>query len=149
MTYVEARKLIVPLLVQTYAEAAKPSIINNSTQTDENITQIKCPPLNLLQPLRKPKTSPTTPAVTTSSSTQAQLLRSTSSKTTTVSEPQPYIPVSCDVLSTTENMFTSIKASSVMSASSSNSNNQNPSDSTIKQNLKKKKFGIKKGKKNC
>ncbi|GFW52264.1 putative RNA-directed DNA polymerase from transposon BS [Trichonephila clavipes] len=43
ITYVEARKLIVPQLVKTYAEAAKPSIVNNSTQTDENITQIKCP----------------------------------------------------------------------------------------------------------
>ncbi|GFV06953.1 uncharacterized protein TNCV_2917131 [Trichonephila clavipes] len=51
ITYVEAGKLIVPQLIQTYAKAAKPSIVNNSTQTDGNITKIKCPPLNLLQPL--------------------------------------------------------------------------------------------------
>ncbi|GFW07151.1 hypothetical protein TNCV_3693461 [Trichonephila clavipes] len=108
--------------------------LNSTPQTDENITKIKCPPLNLLQPLRKPNTSLTTPAVTTSSSTQAQLLSSTSSITATVPEPQPPIPVSCDVLSTTENMFKSIKTSSTMSASSSNSNNQNPSDSKITQN---------------
>ncbi|GFY22238.1 uncharacterized protein TNCV_3298811 [Trichonephila clavipes] len=31
ITYVEARKLIVPQLVESYAEAAKPSIVNNSS----------------------------------------------------------------------------------------------------------------------
>ncbi|GFU55495.1 uncharacterized protein TNCV_1619621 [Trichonephila clavipes] len=50
ISYVEARKLIAPQLSQTYAQAAKFSTINNSTQTDEN-TKIECPPLNLLQPL--------------------------------------------------------------------------------------------------
>ncbi|GFX33302.1 uncharacterized protein TNCV_811641 [Trichonephila clavipes] len=42
ISYPEARKLIVPQLSQTYAQAAKSSTLNNSTQTDENITKIKC-----------------------------------------------------------------------------------------------------------
>ncbi|GFX25511.1 uncharacterized protein TNCV_1407771 [Trichonephila clavipes] len=87
ITYVEARKLIVPRLVQTYAKAAKPSIVNNSTQTDENITKIKCPPLNLLQPLSSlPKQNKliSTPVIcTSSSSTQAELLPSISSTAAT------------------------------------------------------------------
>ncbi|GFV70107.1 uncharacterized protein TNCV_3714841 [Trichonephila clavipes] len=45
ITYVEARKLIVPQTSHTYAQAAKSSNKNSSTQTDENITKIKCPPL--------------------------------------------------------------------------------------------------------
>ncbi|GFW62975.1 uncharacterized protein TNCV_4453231 [Trichonephila clavipes] len=40
--YVEARKLIVPQLCQTYAQAAKPSTVTTTTQTDENITKIVC-----------------------------------------------------------------------------------------------------------
>ncbi|GFU58488.1 hypothetical protein TNCV_697491 [Trichonephila clavipes] len=49
--YSEARKLIVPQLSQTYAQAAKSSTSNNSTQTDENVSKIKCPPLKLFEPL--------------------------------------------------------------------------------------------------
>ncbi|GFY07153.1 uncharacterized protein TNCV_277001 [Trichonephila clavipes] len=69
--YLEARKLIVPQSSQTYAQAAKSSYKNSSTQTDENITKIKCPPLKLLQPLSsKPRTnlSISTPDPFTSSS---------------------------------------------------------------------------------
>ncbi|GFW49923.1 uncharacterized protein TNCV_2315051 [Trichonephila clavipes] len=40
ISYPEARKLIVPQLSQTYAQAAKSSTLNNSTQTDENITKV-------------------------------------------------------------------------------------------------------------
>ncbi|GFU50694.1 uncharacterized protein TNCV_240821 [Trichonephila clavipes] len=47
----EARNLIAPQISQTYAQVAKPSTVTSTTQTDENITQIKCPPLQLLQPL--------------------------------------------------------------------------------------------------
>ncbi|GFT35356.1 hypothetical protein TNCV_274821 [Trichonephila clavipes] len=91
---IEARKLIVPQLSQTYAQAAKSSTLNNSTQTDENITKIKCPPLKLLAPLSS-KQRPNIPtAVTTSSSAQAQLLPSISSKTSTISNPQPPTPMS-------------------------------------------------------
>ncbi|GFW51417.1 putative RNA-directed DNA polymerase from transposon BS [Trichonephila clavipes] len=118
LTYVEAPKLIVPQLVQTYAEAAKPSIVNNSTQTDENITQIKCPPLNLLQPLSslpKPNVLISTPAISTSSSsTQAELLPPISAKAATVLQPEPPIPMSNVVLS---NMFTPIESSSIVSTS--------------------------------
>ncbi|GFW08029.1 hypothetical protein TNCV_2977981 [Trichonephila clavipes] len=46
----EARKLIAPLLSQTYAQAAESITVNNSAQTDETITKIVCPPLKLLQP---------------------------------------------------------------------------------------------------
>ncbi|GFX56046.1 RNA-directed DNA polymerase from mobile element jockey [Trichonephila clavipes] len=48
ISYPEARKLIFPQLSQTYAQAAKSSTLNNSPQTDENITKIKCTPLNYL-----------------------------------------------------------------------------------------------------
>ncbi|GFX74102.1 uncharacterized protein TNCV_490661 [Trichonephila clavipes] len=115
ISYPEARKLIVPQLSQTYAEAANSSTINNSTQTDENITKIKCPPLKLLPPLSsipKPNISTSTPVVSTSSSsTQDQLLPSTSSIAGTVSEPQPPIPTSNDAPSTND-MFTRIESSS-------------------------------------
>ncbi|GFV38588.1 uncharacterized protein TNCV_132271 [Trichonephila clavipes] len=84
ISYPEARKLIVPQLSQTYAQAAKSSTLNNSSQTDENITKVKCPPLNLLQPLPKPVTSISTPSTSTSSSTQVHLLPSTSSTAATV-----------------------------------------------------------------
>ncbi|GFV79995.1 uncharacterized protein TNCV_1182841 [Trichonephila clavipes] len=63
-------------------QTAKSSSISAATQTDENITKVKCPPLKLLQPLAslpKPNTSISTPAISTSSSsTQAQLLPSIS-----------------------------------------------------------------------
>ncbi|GFU90551.1 uncharacterized protein TNCV_2574841 [Trichonephila clavipes] len=82
ITYVEARKLVVPQTSHTYAQAAKSSNKTSSTQTDENITKIKCPPLELLQPLSsttRTNLSISTPDVSTSSSsTQAQLLPSTS-----------------------------------------------------------------------
>ncbi|GFS77438.1 putative RNA-directed DNA polymerase from transposon X-element [Trichonephila clavipes] len=47
ISYPEARKLIVSQLSQTYAHAAKSYALNNSTQTDENITKIKCPPFKI------------------------------------------------------------------------------------------------------
>ncbi|GFT21722.1 uncharacterized protein TNCV_2969751 [Trichonephila clavipes] len=132
----EARKLIVPQLVQTYAKAAKPSIVNNSTQTDENITQIKCPPLNLLQPLSshpKPNILISTPAISTSSSlTQAELLPPISAKAATVLQPEPPIPMSNVVLS---NMFTPIESSSIVSNSLFN-DIQPPSTSNTERDSK-------------
>ncbi|GFU12717.1 RNA-directed DNA polymerase from mobile element jockey [Trichonephila clavipes] len=105
ITYVEARKLIVPQTSYTYAQAAKSSNKNSSTQTDESITKIKCPPLELLQPISsKTRTnlSISTPDVSTSSSsTQAQLLPSTSSISTSNSESQPPIPTCNDAPSNT------------------------------------------------
>ncbi|GFW59765.1 uncharacterized protein TNCV_4718561 [Trichonephila clavipes] len=88
ISYAEARKLVAPQLSQTYAQVAKPSTVTSITQTDENITIIKCPPLQLLPPLSavpQPNahththTSPSIPSVSTSSSTsQANLLPSAS-----------------------------------------------------------------------
>ncbi|GFV25510.1 hypothetical protein TNCV_1147801 [Trichonephila clavipes] len=63
MSYFEARKLIVPQLTQTYAQSTKPSTISTTTQTDPNITNIICPPLQCL----KPKSSKTPMPSTTSS----------------------------------------------------------------------------------
>ncbi|GFY21244.1 uncharacterized protein TNCV_3992881 [Trichonephila clavipes] len=94
ISYPEARKLIVPQLSQTYAQAAKSSTLNNSTQTDENITKIKCPPLKLLAPLSSKQKTHIPTAVTTSSSAQTQLLPFISSKTSTTSDPQPPAPIS-------------------------------------------------------
>ncbi|GFW23172.1 uncharacterized protein TNCV_3802721 [Trichonephila clavipes] len=92
--YVEERKLIAPQLFQSYAQVTKPSTATTTLQTDGNITKIVCPPLKLLQPLitiSKPTISSSVPAVTKSStSTQAQLLPSTSSVTvTSPSKSQP------------------------------------------------------------
>ncbi|GFW43717.1 uncharacterized protein TNCV_4770661 [Trichonephila clavipes] len=99
ISYPEARKLIVPQLSQTYAQVTKSSTINNYTQTDENITQIKCPPLQLLPPLSsvpQPNESLSMPSVSTSSSTtQANILPSASSiKPTTQIESRLPEPIS-------------------------------------------------------
>ncbi|GFW35800.1 uncharacterized protein TNCV_727351 [Trichonephila clavipes] len=85
ISYIEARKFITPQPSQTYAQVAKSMTVNNSSQTDETITKIVCPPLKLLQPLitiSKPIMSPSIPEVIKSStSTQAELVPSTSSVT--------------------------------------------------------------------
>ncbi|GFW74240.1 uncharacterized protein TNCV_2524441 [Trichonephila clavipes] len=98
------------------------AVLYSGFNPDENITKIKCPPLKLLQPLSsilKPNILTSTP-VSTSSSTQVQLLPSTSSIAATVSEPQPPIPTSNDAPST--NMFTRMESpSSIIPASPSNS----------------------------
>ncbi|GFW75892.1 uncharacterized protein TNCV_4430701 [Trichonephila clavipes] len=83
ISYFEARKLIVPQLTQTYAQATKPSSISTTTQTDPNITNIICSPLQCLKPVSSanpmPSTSSSVTTVSTSSSsTQAHLLPSTS-----------------------------------------------------------------------
>ncbi|GFW64575.1 uncharacterized protein TNCV_3513971 [Trichonephila clavipes] len=115
--YVNARKLIAPHLSQSYAQVTKPSTATTTTQTDENITKIVCPPLKLLQPLisvPKPTISSSVPAVTKSStSTQAQLLPSTSSVTvTSSSKSQSLISVIDTAPSTSNNLSTSIASSS-------------------------------------
>ncbi|GFW78906.1 uncharacterized protein TNCV_2059271 [Trichonephila clavipes] len=140
ITYVEARKLIVPQTSHTYAQAAKSSNKTSSTQTDENITKIKCPPLELLQSLSsttRTNVSISTPDVSTSSSSsQAQLLPSTSSISTSNSESQPPIPTCTDAPS--NNMVTPIESSSsIIPTSSSQSILQPPSDSNTVQDAKK------------
>ncbi|GFW52412.1 uncharacterized protein TNCV_2796701 [Trichonephila clavipes] len=149
ITYVEARKLIVPQLVQTYSKVAKPSIVNNSTQTDGNITKIKCPPLNLLQPLSSlPKQNKliSTPVISmSSSSTQAELLPSTSSKAAAVLQPGPPIPMSNDILS--NNMFAPIESSSNVSTSLSNDIQPPSTSSTVRDSKQNSKTRIRKRKK--
>ncbi|GFX80855.1 hypothetical protein TNCV_2766201 [Trichonephila clavipes] len=124
---------------------------NSSTQTDENITKIKCSPLKLLEPFSskpKPNASISTPNVSrSSSSTQAQLLLSTSSIPTAYSESQPPIPTSTDAPSTND-MFTSIGTSSpIIPTSSSHSVIQPPSASNIQDTKKISKVRARKRKK--
>ncbi|GFV74049.1 uncharacterized protein TNCV_2952011 [Trichonephila clavipes] len=99
ISYLEARKLIGPQPSQTYAQAAKSITVNNFTQTDENITKIKCPFLHLLPPLSsipQPNAFPSIPSVSTSSSTtQTNILPSASSiKPTTQIESRLPEPIS-------------------------------------------------------
>ncbi|GFX57767.1 uncharacterized protein TNCV_1495281 [Trichonephila clavipes] len=99
ISYQEARKLIAPQLSQTYAQVAKSSTATSTTQTDENITQINCPPLQLRQPLLsvpQPNKYPSITSVSTSSfTTQANLLPSASSiKPTTEIESRLPEPIS-------------------------------------------------------
>ncbi|GFV27719.1 uncharacterized protein TNCV_4169411 [Trichonephila clavipes] len=99
VSYFEARKLIVPQLIQTYAQTTKPSTISTTTQTDPNITYTICPPLQCLKPVSSENTMPSTSSsvstVSTSySSTQAHLLPSPSAIIPTIqSESLLKIPV--------------------------------------------------------
>ncbi|GFW07141.1 RNase H domain-containing protein [Trichonephila clavipes] len=118
----------------------KSSNKTSSTQTYENITKIKCPPLELLQPLSsttRTNLSISTPDVSTSSSsTQAQLLPSTSSISSSNSESQPPIPTCKDAPS--NNMVTPIESSSSITPTSlSQSVIPPPSDSNTVQDAKK------------
>ncbi|PRD25790.1 UNVERIFIED_CONTAM: hypothetical protein NCL1_39894 [Trichonephila clavipes] len=102
ITYFEARKLIAPPISQTYSQAAKSSTISVSTQIDENITKIKCPPLKILQrPSSLPKSniSSSIPSVSVSSA-QADLLTSTSPKAAIISESEPVNAIPNNVPST-------------------------------------------------
>ncbi|GFT30023.1 hypothetical protein TNCV_714981 [Trichonephila clavipes] len=147
----EARKLIAPLLSQTYSQAVKSSITSSSTQTDENITKNKVPTFKTTsQPassiLKQNKTASILTVPTSPASTQEHLLLSAS----TVSESQPpipKIPISNDVSSTTSNMVTPIESSSIISICSSSSSVQPPTASTTTSTKQKKEIKIKKKKK--
>ncbi|GFX84332.1 uncharacterized protein TNCV_4134431 [Trichonephila clavipes] len=97
--YFEALKLIVPQLTQTYAQVTKPSNISTTTQTDPNITNIICPPLQCLKPVSSknpiPSTSSSVSTVSTSSSsTEENLLPSPSAIIPTIqSESLLKIPI--------------------------------------------------------
>ncbi|GFU05706.1 uncharacterized protein TNCV_1005011 [Trichonephila clavipes] len=122
ISYIEARKFITPQPSQTYAQVAKSITVNCSSQTDETITKIVCPPLKLLQPLitiSKPIMSPSVPAVIKSStSTQAELVPSTSS--VTVASPSKSLPPNSviDTAPTTSNSLSISAASSSSTACS-------------------------------
>ncbi|GFS86214.1 putative RNA-directed DNA polymerase from transposon BS [Trichonephila clavipes] len=60
LSYVEARKLIVPQQSQTYAQVAKSSTMSTTMQTDEKITKIICPPLQCLKPVSSTNQIPST-----------------------------------------------------------------------------------------
>ncbi|GFY14787.1 uncharacterized protein TNCV_648301 [Trichonephila clavipes] len=123
----EARKLLAPPISQSYAQATKLSKLSATTQTDENITKIKCPPLKLLQPssLPKPNVSPYIPS-TSASSAQANLLTS-SSPIAAISEYESVNPIPNNVPSTSN-----------ISAFPSNSGVQPTSASTSIQDTKLK-----------
>ncbi|GFW19920.1 uncharacterized protein TNCV_866261 [Trichonephila clavipes] len=83
ISYFEARRLIVPQLTQTYAQAARPSTISTATQTDPTLSNIICPPLQCLTPISSKNPLPGTSSSvstfsTSSSSTQDNLLPSPS-----------------------------------------------------------------------
>ncbi|GFX80415.1 uncharacterized protein TNCV_177541 [Trichonephila clavipes] len=136
ISYIEARKFITPQPSQTYAQVAKSITVNNSSQTDETITKIVCPPLKLLQPLitiSKPIMSPSIPEVIKSStSTQAELVPSTSS--VTVASPSQSSPPN-SVIDTTPTTSNSLSISAA--SSSSQSVIPPPSDSYKVQDAKK------------
>ncbi|GFT94173.1 RNase H domain-containing protein [Trichonephila clavipes] len=136
ISYIEARKFITPQPSQTYAQVAKSMTVNNSSQTDETITKIVCPPLKLLQPLitiLKPIMSPSIPEVIKSStSTQAELVPSTSS--VTVASPSQSSPPN-SVIDTTPTTSNSLSISAA--SSSSKSVIPPPSDSYKVQDAKK------------
>ncbi|GFW10830.1 uncharacterized protein TNCV_4919491 [Trichonephila clavipes] len=77
ISYSEARKLTVPQPSQTYARITKPTAISTTTQTDQTMSKIICPPLRCLFPINS--TSSSMPTVSTSSSpAQVHLLPSPS-----------------------------------------------------------------------
>ncbi|GFX97662.1 uncharacterized protein TNCV_3065501 [Trichonephila clavipes] len=117
ISYVEARKLIVPQLIQIYAQAPNLSIVTTTAQTDENITKIEYLPLKLLQPLipiPKPTMSSKILAVTKSSTTtQENFVPSTSSvPVTSSSESESPIPLIDTAPATSNSLPTSAASSS-------------------------------------
>ncbi|GFV00643.1 uncharacterized protein TNCV_4752801 [Trichonephila clavipes] len=122
ISYIEARKFITPQPSQTYAQVAKSITVNSSSQTDETITKIVCPPLKLLQPLiaiSKPIMSPSVPAVIKSSTlTQAELIPSTSSVTVASPSTSPPPTSVIDTAPTTSNSLSISAASSSSTACS-------------------------------
>ncbi|GFT49174.1 hypothetical protein TNCV_2860231 [Trichonephila clavipes] len=83
----------MPELTQTYAQAARPSTISTATQTDPNLSNIICPPLQCLTPISSTNPLPGTSSSvstfsTSSSSTQDNLLPSPS-ETETLSHTTP------------------------------------------------------------
>ncbi|GFT16742.1 hypothetical protein TNCV_1333561 [Trichonephila clavipes] len=102
----------VPQLTQAYAQATKPLTISTTTQTDPNITNIICPPLQCLKPVSSANpitsTSSSVSAVSTSSSpTQAHLLPPTSSVIPTV-QNQSHLPTPICTTATLDNSLNTL-----------------------------------------
>ncbi|GFU08342.1 hypothetical protein TNCV_4962781 [Trichonephila clavipes] len=83
----------------SYAQASRPSTISTTTQTDPNITNVICPPLQCLTPISSKNPLPSTSSSistfsTSSSSTQENLLPSPSGIIPTIqSESLLQIPI--------------------------------------------------------
>ncbi|GFW33156.1 hypothetical protein TNCV_2110841 [Trichonephila clavipes] len=114
---------------------------HTTTQTDDSITKIVCPPLKLLQPLTsvpKPTMPSKIPTVTKSStSTEAQLLPSASSAAATSSQSQPPVPfgittssASISLSTSTKTMFTALSNEMHPSAIETTTSNSIPSTIT-------------------
>ncbi|GFT16242.1 probable RNA-directed DNA polymerase from transposon X-element [Trichonephila clavipes] len=95
ISYIEARKFLTPQPSQTYAQVAKSITVNNSSQTDETITK------NIIK---------------SSTSTQAELVPSTSS--VTVASPSQSSPPN-SVIDTTPTTSNSLSISAASSSSQS------------------------------
>ncbi|GFS95892.1 uncharacterized protein TNCV_2259511 [Trichonephila clavipes] len=108
ISYFEARRLIVPQLTQTYDQAARPSIwYPQLPQTDPNLSNIICPPLQCLTPISSKNPLPGTLCSvstfsTSSSSIQDNLLPSPSIILSTIqSESLLQIPIPTTTTTTT------------------------------------------------
>ncbi|GFW15742.1 uncharacterized protein K02A2.6 [Trichonephila clavipes] len=114
----EARKLLVPQPSQTYAQITKPTAISTTTQTDPNITNIICPPLQYLKPVSSenpmPSTSSSMSTVSTSSScTQENLLPFPSAIIPTIQRESLLkipIPITTTTTSPGNNLNTSVSS---------------------------------------
>ncbi|GFX62089.1 uncharacterized protein TNCV_2228151 [Trichonephila clavipes] len=112
VSYFEARRFLVPQLTQTYAQATKPSTISPATQTDPNLSNIICPPLQCLTPISSKNPLPSTLSSvstfsTSSSSTQDNLLPSPSGILPTIqSESLLQIPIPATTTSPGNNLNT-------------------------------------------
>ncbi|GFT37465.1 uncharacterized protein TNCV_2632391 [Trichonephila clavipes] len=137
ISYPEARKLI-PQISQTYSQATKSSKTTTTTQTDDSITKMVCPPLKLLQPLTAvlkptmPFKIPTVPKL--SASTEAQLLPTTSSAAAKSSESRPPVPfvittssASISLITSTTTMFTALSNKTHPSTLETTTSNSIPS----------------------
>ncbi|GFU99426.1 uncharacterized protein TNCV_3193481, partial [Trichonephila clavipes] len=99
ISYFEARRLIVPQLTKTYAQAARPSTISTASLTDPNLSNIICPSLQCPTPISSKHPLPGTSSSvstfsTSSSSTQDNLLPSPSGILPTIqSESLLQIPI--------------------------------------------------------
>ncbi|GFU08301.1 RNase H domain-containing protein [Trichonephila clavipes] len=105
---------------QGVIQVARTSTTPTTTQTDENITKIVCPPLKLRQPFISTRnrtiSSSVLAVIKSSTSIQAQIVPSTSSLIVTSSESQPPIPL-IDITPTTSNSLSTSAASSTNTVS--------------------------------
>ncbi|GFT02047.1 uncharacterized protein TNCV_83561 [Trichonephila clavipes] len=115
ISYSEARKLIVPQPSQTYDQITKPTAISTTTQTDPNITNIICPPLQYLKPVSSENPMPSisssvSTVSTSSSSTQENLLPSPSAIIPTI-QSESLLKISIPITTTTTSPVNNLNTS--------------------------------------